>query len=175
MNFWIQASCPKCTGIFDEEDENLSNAIETIFPMMTEKAIMVWKTIYIPLCYKYDISCMVDDILDILEKLRSNSSGEISLHWASNTFANVWNIRWWEAQVVINSEWGSVLGHTEQLLDSKGAIVLSKQSFISEWKRVLFNIISGLKESGYKEGNLPGMTRLIAEYNAIDGDGILYK
>ncbi|UKS27376.1 hypothetical protein LOZ80_00010 [Paenibacillus sp. HWE-109] len=175
MDFWIQTSSPNCTGIFDEDDQNLSNAIETIFPMMTEKAIMVWKTIYIPLCYKYDISCMIDDILEILEKLRSSPSGEISVNWASNTFANVWHIRWLEEQVEITSEWGSVLGHTEQLLDSKGAISLSKQSFISEWKRVLFNIISGLQESGYNESNLPDMTRLKVEYNAIQGEGILYK
>lgn len=174
MDFWIQASCPRCTGIFDEEDYNLSTAIETVFPMMTEKVIMVWKTIYIPLCYKYDISCMIDDILDILEKLRSNQSGEILLHWASNTFANIWNIKWEEENLVIDSKWGSVLGHTEQLLDSKGAIAVSKRSFISEWKRVFFNIISALKESGYKEDILPGMSRLVAEYEAIDIDGVLY-
>jgi hypothetical protein len=175
VDFWIQASCPRCTGFFDGEDQNLSNAIETIFPMMTEKAVMVWKSIYIPLCYKYDISYMIDDILYILEKLRSNSSGEISLHWASDTFANVWNISWSDEQMEINSQWGSVLGHTEQLLTTKGAITLSKKSFRSEWKRVLFNIISGLRESGYEEGSLSGMSRLIAEYNAIDGEGVLYN
>ncbi len=175
MEFWIQASCPKYTGVFDGEDQILSNAIETIFPMMTEKAIMVWKSIYVPLCYKYDISYMIDDVLTILEKLRCNPSGEISIHWASNTFANVWNIKWSDGNMVIDSEWGSVLGHTEQILNSKGAIILSKQSFLSEWKKVLFTIMLGLKESGYTEENLPGMTRLIVEHNAIDCEGILYK
>ncbi len=117
---------------------------------------------------------MIDDILDILEKLRSNPSGEISLHWASNTFSNIWNMKWEKESLVIDSKWGSVLGHTEQLLNSKGAITLVKQLFISEWKRVLFNIISALKESGYKEEHLAGISRLIAEYNAIDCEGILY-
>jgi hypothetical protein len=60
-------------------------------------------------------------------------------------------------------------------LTTKGAITLSKKSFRSEWKRVLFNIISGLRESGYEEGSLSGMSRLIAEYNAIDGEGVLYN
>lgn len=141
---------------------------------MTEKAIMVWKAIYIPLCYRYDISSMIDDILDILEKLRNNPSGEISLHWPSNTFANVWNMRWEDDSLVIDSKWESVLGHTEQLLNSQGPIMVSKWSFTSEWKKVLFHVISGLKESGYKEDSLPGMSRLIGVYNTIDSEGILY-
>lgn len=37
MDFWVQASCPKYTDLFDEEDDSLSNAIQTIFPM-TERA-----------------------------------------------------------------------------------------------------------------------------------------
>ncbi|AZS13826.1 hypothetical protein [Paenibacillus lutimineralis] len=174
MDFWIQASRPKYTGLYDKEDQNLSNAIETIFPMMTEKALIFWKTIYIPLCYKYDISWMIDNILDIFEMLRSKPDGEISLKWASNTFSAVWNIRWMDEEVVIAPEWYSVLGHTEHLLNSKGAIMVPIRSFISEWKKILGVILVGLKESGYNEKDLCGMKRLISEYNAIESEGVLY-
>lgn len=175
MDFWIQASSPECTSEFDEEDQTLSDAIQTVFPMMTERAIMVWKSIYIPLCYKYDISCMMDDILSVLEKLRSHSSGTISIHWASNTFANIWNIVWFEDTVTIQPKWGSVLGHTEEILNSKGSVTLPKLTFISEWKKILFNVISALIESGYNKEGLPGMGRLIFEYNAIGSQGLLYQ
>ncbi|MCX7746159.1 MAG: hypothetical protein N2645_04575 [Clostridia bacterium] len=174
MDFYIQASCPRYTGVYDEEDYNLSTAIETIFPMMAEKAIMAWKSIYIPLCYKYDISYMLEDILNILENLRDKVIGELSLHWASDTFANVWKIKWDSKDVEINSEWGSVLGHTEELLKLKGPVVISKKLFANEWKRVLHNVIEGLKLSGYSADKLPGMDRLISEYNTIEKEGILY-
>ncbi len=175
MDFYIQASCPRYTGEFDEEDYNLSTAIETIFPMMTEEAIMVWKTIHIPLSYKYDISWMIDDILNILENLRNTTNGELCINWASDTFANLWNIKWDIDDVVISSKWGSILGHTEQLLELKGPIKVSKRSFENEWKKVLYNIIDGLRQSRYSEDNLPGMDRLVSEYNSINKFGILYE
>ena len=175
MDFWIQASQPRFTSLFDEEDYNLSTAIETAFHMMSENAIMVWKTIHIPLCYKYDISYMIEDILNILQNLRNRSQGELSVHWSSDTFANVWELKWDAEDVVINSEWGSVVGHTEEMLKLKGPVVISKESFANEWKRVLKNVIEGLKLSGYSEGKLPGMADLVAEYNIIKKDGILYE
>ncbi|HHR2550667.1 TPA: hypothetical protein ACSY39_10840 [Listeria monocytogenes] len=56
MNFFIQANTPQKTGVFESDDYDLSTAIETIFPMLTEDAILVWNHIYVPLSYKYDIS-----------------------------------------------------------------------------------------------------------------------
>jgi hypothetical protein len=175
MNFYIQASKPRYTCVFDKEDYNLSTAIETIFPMMTENVVMAWKTIYIPLSYKYDISYMMEDILNILENIRNKPVGELALHWASDTFANVWKIKWDRNEVEIASEWGSVLGHTEDMLNLKGPITILKESFANEWKRVLYNVIEGLKLSGYSEASLPGMARLISEYDLIEKEGILYE
>ena len=56
MKFLIQANSPECTMNFDKEDYNLATAIETIFPLMTENAILMWHHLCIPLSYKYDIS-----------------------------------------------------------------------------------------------------------------------
>ena len=58
MNFYIQASNPRALKPSFIE-ENLSAAIESVFPMNTENAILFWNHIAIPLSYKYDISYMV--------------------------------------------------------------------------------------------------------------------
>lgn len=175
MNFCIQASCPKYTGLYDDSDYNLSTAIETAFFMMGEKAIMIWNNVYIPLCYKYDISYMMEDILNILENLRTIPKGELNVHWASDTFANIWEVKWDDEYVEIYSEWGSVLGHTEEMLRLKGPILISKESFANEWKRVLHNVIEGLKLSGYSKEKISGIDRLVSEYSIIKKQGILYK
>jgi len=47
--------------------------------MLTEDAILIWNAIYIPLNYKYDISYMIDDILNLLKKIRENLYGEIKI------------------------------------------------------------------------------------------------
>lgn len=175
MCFRIQASCPRYTHRYDEEDEDLSSAIETIFPMMTEDVIMYWKCIPITLEYKYDISWMIDDILLILEKLRSTSMGVLEIHWSSDTFANIWSITWSDTKMKIDSKWNSVVGNTEEILQSAGPIIIEKEQFANEWKRVFSNIIKGLKLSGYSEENLLGMKRLVSEYNLIKKEGVLYE
>ncbi|BBI31544.1 hypothetical protein [Cohnella abietis] len=175
MNFRIQASSPRYNEEFDNEVDTLSDAIESVFPLWSESAILMWNTIPIPLSYKYDLSLMIDDILNVLEKLRIETSGELVIHWVSNTFANIWTLTWDLEKLKINSEWGSVVGGTEQLLILSGPVTIPKQSFCAEWKRVLHNIIQALVKSGYKEGILPGMNRLTTEYKAIEKEGIIYN
>ncbi|TCS94835.1 hypothetical protein [Hazenella coriacea] len=174
MDFRIQAGAPRVTGQFDEEDENLAEAIETIFPLYTEDAILVWKNIYIPLSYKYEISIMTWDLLDMLEKLRKHSSGEWKIQWASDSFRNSWYLRWEEDTLTINAEWGSVIGNTENQLKEKREIKVPILAFTAEWRKLLGNLITGLQKSGYTEERLPGMDRLIHEYHTIPFDGILY-
>ncbi|PSJ96871.1 hypothetical protein, partial [Brevibacillus fortis] len=173
MSFIIQASCPRFTGILDSEAETLSDAIESAFPLVNEVTIISWNYDPIMLSYKYDISIMIDDILDILEATRIEVSGTKTVHWASNSFSNVWHLSWDNTQLSIKAEWGRVIGGTEQLLQTSGSVTLTKQSFSSEWKRVLQNIIAALGKSGYSEDRLPSMKRLIFEYEAIEMEGTI--
>lgn len=174
MDFIIQAGNPRFTGIFDPEDENLHDAIETVFPFYTEYAILKWKSVYIPIDYKYDLSLMVTDIIHMLKKIRTANKGRLDTFWASDTFANHWHLEWMDDTLTVSAQWNSVLGHTEDLLNQMGSITISKQSFLYEWKKVLGNIIDGLKFSGYHEKNLEGMDSFIYEYQQIEQEGILY-
>lgn len=175
MSFTIQASCPRSIDVFNTDVVNLSDAIECSFPMLTEDAVMIWNNVPVLLSYKYDISIMIDDILMILEVLRKENSDTKTVHWASNTFANVWYLSWDSTQLVINAEWGNVSGGTEQLLQNSGSVLLTKQSFSSEWRKVLQNIINALNKSGYSEDTLSGMKRLVHEYEAIENEGNIYR
>lgn len=76
MNFYIQANNPKVLKEYNAEDESIADAMETIFPLYTESAILVWNHISIPLSYKYDISYMMDDVLDLLESFMQAKNGK---------------------------------------------------------------------------------------------------
>lgn len=52
---------------------------------------------------------------------------------------------------------------------------LSKDVFISEWKRVLGIIITGLKNCGYSEDKIQHMAQLMKQYESINEEGQLYK
>lgn len=175
MFFIIQASCPRFTGVFNSEAESLSDAIESSFPLLTENLVMVWNYIPILLSYKYDISIMIDDILDVLEVLRVEDSGTKTIHWASNTFAHIWYLSWESTQLVIKAAWGSESGGIGEILENSGNITLTKQSFSSEWKKVLQNLITALNGSGYSDNELSGMARLVHEYETIETEGRVYQ
>ena len=59
MHFYIQTSNPYIANKTNADDNKLSEAIESIFPMDTEELILFWNHVGIPLSYKYDISYMI--------------------------------------------------------------------------------------------------------------------
>lgn len=174
MKFLIQANSPECTMNFDKEDYSLATAIETVFPLITEDAILMWHHLCIPLSYKYDVSCMMEDILKMLYKIRTNLIGELPIIWSSDAFASKWIIKWNEKDIFITSEWENVVGQVQKLLNSKNEIIIEKKSFMSEWKKILDNVLIALKKCGYDE-KLQGMSTLIREFDEIIDYGVLYQ
>lgn len=175
MFFKIQASSPKFTDTFDRHDETLSEAIETIFPLETEKLFIIWNNIYVPLCYKYDISIMLVDILNMIEYINSRISGTLKISWASDTFRCAWNIKWNEKELIIGSQWENVVGNIEKVLSQSGDVLTTRKEFLAEWKMVINNIIVGLEQCGYNTHLSQEMERLNSTYNLIEEFGILYK
>lgn len=175
MMFCIQASNPRVLNEYDKTDDDLSSAIETAFPMMTEDAIMVWHNIHIPLSYKYDISYMVGDILNLLKRLREDLGGEQKICWLPDTFRSDWIVRWKNNLIDIEAYWEDTAGDLSAMLNNTSNITLAKQDFIYEWKQLLGNVINGLRKCGYNEVNIAGMAGLVHEFSMVDNEGILYR
>ncbi|MCI8780736.1 MAG: hypothetical protein HFH70_08685 [Lachnospiraceae bacterium] len=175
MNFYIQANNPRVLNGYNPEDENLSDAMETIFPLYTESAVMMWNHISIPLSYKYDISYMMDDILYLLEDLSQVNEGKRRICWLPDTFRCDWDIVWGKGQIEITSNWESVTGNLEGLLNANNKIFLKIIEFMSEWKQVLYIVLQGLKNNGYMEDMIINLDKLSEQYEMIPGNGILYQ
>jgi hypothetical protein len=173
--FAIQASNPRFVSEFDVNDTNLSDAIQTVFPLETEYALLVWNWVYVPLTYKYDLSLMVDDMIGLVEVMISEPSGNLTIQWPSNTFAATWRIGWDSGTTKVQAEWLCVLGDTEAMLATKPNIVVQTADFIAEWRRPLEVIVSGLDAAGYNATNLPGIGRLQALVGKIGHCGMLYR
>lgn len=175
LSFYIQASNPRFQESTNLYDESLSDAIESAFPLNTENAILVWNYISIPLSYKYDISYMIEDILLLLNELQNKEKGELRISWLPDTFRSDWLIKWSAENMEIQSQWECTVGHLENILNQKPNMTLSKNSFISEWKRVLGIVITGLESCGYSEDKVQHMNQLIEQYKSINEEGQLYK
>ncbi|MCM1259109.1 MAG: hypothetical protein NC307_14835 [Roseburia sp.] len=175
MSFYIQASNPRTLYSLELEDESLSDAIESAFVSNTENAILVWNYISIPLSYKYDISYMIEDILNLLSSLQKMAKGKMEIHWLPDTFRCNWLISWDADQLRIEAKWECTVGHLEGLLNEKPVITLTPKEFLSEWKEILFMVIKGLKNCGYDEYKIKGMQKLLEQYSHIEELGVLYR
>lgn len=135
----------------------------------------MWKHIPILLSYKYDISYMIEDILDMLIAIRTEKHGEMVIHWLPDTFRCDWKISWDETTIKINAEWGGIIGDFEAMLNKNQEIYVSIEEFGNEWKNLLGIVVNSMKKCGYKEEQIRNMDKLLTEYNEIRGSGILYK
>lgn len=138
MQFAVQASNPRIVKEIEVNgDESLSELIETLFPLESEYAFVIWCGIFVPLNYKYDISIIVDDIVHIVKEITKNETGDICVFWPSSTFRADWTITWNKESVRISAKWHSVIGGIEIVLNSFPEIKLTKENFVSEWCEIL--------------------------------------
>lgn len=173
--FAVQASNPRSLTAFDTDDQSLSDAIQTVFPLETEYALIVWNWVYIPLSYKYDISMMAEDLIKLIELMFSKESGSRTIQWPSNTFASTWSVEWNNETTTVKAEWDCVLGETEPVLATKPIILLRTADFINEWKRLLETVGEALTAAGYTPEHLVGMRSLNEVIGRISHYGILYR
>ena len=149
--------------------------METIFPLLTEKAIIMWNHIPILLSYKYDISYMLDDILNMLFMVRTNEKGKMVISWLPDTFRCDWKIQWNEKNIKIKAEWGGIIGDWENILSKNSEVCLEVKEFRREWKKLLGLVIKSLRKCDYQESQIKNMDKLLVEYNKISEEGILYQ
>ncbi|AUX36279.1 uncharacterized protein SOCE836_084860 [Sorangium cellulosum] len=153
----------------------MSDAIQTVFPMETERAILVWNHVYLPLSYKYDISLMVDDIVKICEDMLLMNHGTRLVHWPSNTFAAVWDIAWEPMVVSVEAQWSRVIGSTESILACRPRISISREDFLAEWKAPLDVVLVALETAGYTPKQIAELHRLKTVVAQLPQYGHLYR
>ena len=160
LDFKIEAGNPKNNSDFDKGDTKLSEAVYTIFPMETEDAVLSWGEANIPLSYRYDISTIIDDIIQMVFILRNNESGKWSVDWSSDTFAANWEFEWSEESLEIVAQWREEFNASDYLKEHN-ALRTEKERFLYEWGKITDMLLRNLTECGYNSDNLVDMGMLI--------------
>lgn len=136
MEFAIQVSNPSSFGEV-EDAESIGEAIETIFPLNTESAFLIWNHVYVPLSYKCDVSLILEDVVFLVKKVSASQVGSTTIYWPSSTFRAKWEVAWKEGNVVVEARWESVIGSIESLLNQHPRISVPKNTFLSEWAELV--------------------------------------
>ena len=158
--FDIQTSNPTALEARDENDKNLDEAIESIFPLENEYAFLIWNHIFIPLSYKYDVSKMIKDIILLVRESVKRKEGRIVINWPSNTFSSSWIVEFGSNEIEIRAIWNEVLGELKDLLNRKDVLRIERQEFIEKWTRLLLVVKNKLEKAGYDSTNLEDFNEL---------------
>lgn len=148
--FNIQISNPQLTYDFSIEDETIYMAIESIFPSETEDAIIEWNYICIRVGYKYGVSYLYDDFRQIVNFTENNSDGIFKVTFADNNFFAEWNIKVDGSKLVIDSKWFNITGNIEDILNQRTQLIIEKEEFLKELKKLIRFVDKCLIECGYK-------------------------
>lgn len=136
MKFLIQPGNPLWNPSDELAAEDLSEAIEAIFPMDTEDAMMIWGDASVSLSYKYDMSVIIEDVLFMLEALTTHHSGEETVFFSSDTFTAEWHLKWHGGVLFIHPVWKSVSGNKQAKLSELGVMEVSAHHFFRQWTAV---------------------------------------
>jgi len=173
--FSVQAGNPKRSEHHAENYDSMSEAVEKAFDFYSENATVFWNDCYFRLCYKYEISTLLDDLMLLLEMLLTETEGHEVFNWGIDTFDASWTMDWSSDWLRVTSEWKAVSGPCLSRLRSQPTIEVSKIDFVCEWRRLLTTVLEGLRHCGYTETNLPEMEKLCELLSRIPEDGIHYK
>lgn len=135
---------------------------------------MTWNGVYIPLGYKYDVSLMTDDILNLCHDMLARAEGHRRINWPSNTFSTTWDVRWRSDVVSIDTRWNRVVGGTEGVLTERQSLSVPRRDFLAEWRRPLEIVSNALRCAGYESEQIPRIIFLHEVLTMLPTEAHLY-
>ena len=176
IGFYLQASEPRHRPVLNPDVEDLGEAIEEVFVFPTEQAFICWEGNRIPLCYKYDISVIITELIEMLEHVTQKAEGSYCAIWSSDTFRGKWELTWASHMVSVEATWDELSGGLlESLNRSIRNLKLPIHNFISEWRRPLAQVYEALTAAGYIQDQLEDLGRLERLIDCIPSEGLLYR
>lgn len=144
-NFYIEPKQPDPNVGLVGDASDLAEAIQLSFPLDTADAVLQWNEVSIPISYKYDLSVIFEDVLEILESCLDGKTTEIC--FGSDTFNSDWAVKPQDGMVSISTYWHSVVGDTESDLNKNSDLVVPKMYFLLQWSRLVEMALSGVRQT----------------------------
>lgn len=135
-------------------------ALQDIFILESERAILFWNEVPIPICYKYDLSWIIEDVIQILLCLHSQPSGKETIDFFSDTFRARWDLEWNLSELHIHAEWIALSGGLEELANEDKSVTMDKKLFLMEWAHLLSFIQRAIQQNISRPESITGFLNL---------------
>jgi hypothetical protein len=121
------------------------------------------------------VGIIVGDLPPMLRSLIDDDEGRFHVHFGSDTFNVVWDLAWRGDSLTVDSNWYSVHGGYEDLLNARPTLDVGRQDFICEWKPLLRRVLDAVDESGIEISDRSDVDSLRDLDSLIREPGILYR
>ena len=158
MTFSIICNNPRGGGLFNETDETLDDAVQSVFELNDEDAELEWNGVVFSLNYKYDLGMMVDDAVSMLKTIIAAAEGNMVIAWVSSGFPFAWKIAWSDDRISLSAT--SRDSHFGQRILGLEVLETSKKQFVREWQSVLVTIKAKLVAAGYSDRYVSSLREL---------------
>lgn len=148
----------------------LSEAIELCFPMSSEDARMFWGGINVPINYKYDISVMYEDIVELLQSCLNDESATV--YFCSNTFAGTMSIHPVFESFRVTGKWEALSGGKETELNKIPELTVNKSFFMLSWCGPLREVLRVVGRSNLRirlKRELDELQKLLSRVEGAEG------
>ncbi len=148
----LDPSHPLSTWSFDPADENLAEMIQTIFPLDTDDAVLNWGGVSFALNYKYDVSLMIQDLLELSVAISLNQKGKQGISFVTTGFPYHWDVEWGNAHIRIRAFANDPSSTNAKSID---VIETSIDYFLDLWRPMFQLIHAAAVQSGYDVNRFP--------------------
>lgn len=154
--FKLKIESLECRGAHDASDCTLAEAMQTVFAL-SDRVLLQWNDISIPLGFKYDISMMIDDVIRMLLAMAAAEAGYLRVEWPSSGFPYEWQVSWSSSEVQISASARDEPG-AEKL--ARHHVSVEMGHFLLVWRNLLAHVLECLEASGYTAGQIKDLARL---------------
>ncbi|MDY7228591.1 hypothetical protein [Hyalangium rubrum] len=155
--FALKAGMLVCVASRAESDGTLNEAAQTVLPL-EESVLMEWNGVTLSLNYKYDISVMLEDIVELVLAVEKTGTGSYQVDWPSSGFPFRWTVKWNESEVDVRADSRDEPGAVN--LTGRERVRVERGSFVGAWKALLRAVLSCLEGAGYTSQQVHGLARL---------------
>lgn len=144
MAFWIQTGDPEVKTAGGEVVLDIGDALVAVYPDHAERLIIGWNRVPVVVNYCDDLRYFVDDLVELLEELRSDDFVQAELTTGAADFFAVWSLRPDGENLVIDSRWQNIVGNYEFLLNERSQLTVRRADFVAEWLKVIRRIVDDI-------------------------------
>lgn len=149
MRWQLEFDKPDLVSRSIDEANDVSHALEKIFVYPHEGVVINWGKIRIPIPYCYGVSDTLEDILDMLDVLMAEKTGEYLMAFSTNEILDAdWLLSWSGDDLRIHPEWRKAPIDIDTLNRDCQSILVSKKLFCRSWADVfqfLIGSVSGVR------------------------------